>query len=191
MDRCREVPWPHDEFLHAWWVEPGEVLAGEYPGDPDPTSSRHEGQPPPRLGHPDLRRPDDRGRPSCCPTSRSSTRRLATDSSTSGTSASRSPISMSSPTRATARSSTPSSRRGAGAPSTCTAGAASAAPAPSSVVCWRKAVLPTRTSTPASATCDSAPARPVAPVPRLPPSVKRSAAGEGGPSGEGLSEPRP
>src|SRR5690606_23853043 len=23
--------WPHDDFLHAWWVTPG-VLAGEYPG---------------------------------------------------------------------------------------------------------------------------------------------------------------
>jgi predicted protein tyrosine phosphatase len=25
--------WPHDEVLHAWWVEPGRLLAGEYPGD--------------------------------------------------------------------------------------------------------------------------------------------------------------
>ena len=25
--------WQHDAFLHAWWVEPGAVLAGEYPGD--------------------------------------------------------------------------------------------------------------------------------------------------------------
>jgi len=25
--------WPHDEFLHAWWVEPGRLLAGEYPGN--------------------------------------------------------------------------------------------------------------------------------------------------------------
>ena len=24
--------WPHDEILHAWWVEPGRLLAGEYPG---------------------------------------------------------------------------------------------------------------------------------------------------------------
>src|SRR4051794_13082079 len=24
--------WPHDEFFHAWWVEPGRLLAGEYPG---------------------------------------------------------------------------------------------------------------------------------------------------------------
>jgi hypothetical protein len=24
--------WPHDETLHAWWVEPGRLLAGEYPG---------------------------------------------------------------------------------------------------------------------------------------------------------------
>ena len=24
--------WPHDATLHAWWVEPGRLLAGEYPG---------------------------------------------------------------------------------------------------------------------------------------------------------------
>lgn len=24
--------WPHDEIFHAWWVEPGRLLAGEYPG---------------------------------------------------------------------------------------------------------------------------------------------------------------
>jgi protein-tyrosine phosphatase len=24
--------WPHDAILHAWWVEPGRLLAGEYPG---------------------------------------------------------------------------------------------------------------------------------------------------------------
>lgn len=24
--------WPHDELIHAWWVEPGHLLAGEYPG---------------------------------------------------------------------------------------------------------------------------------------------------------------
>lgn len=27
--------WPHDEALHAWWVAE-RLLAGEYPGDPDP-----------------------------------------------------------------------------------------------------------------------------------------------------------
>jgi ADP-ribosylglycohydrolase len=26
--------WTYDRFIHAWWVEPGRVLAGEYPGDP-------------------------------------------------------------------------------------------------------------------------------------------------------------
>ena len=31
------APWPHDEFVHAWWVEPGRILAGEYPGAHDPT----------------------------------------------------------------------------------------------------------------------------------------------------------
>ena len=24
--------WPHDEFIHAWWVDPDRLLAGEYPG---------------------------------------------------------------------------------------------------------------------------------------------------------------
>lgn len=24
--------WPYDKTLHAWWVEPGRLLAGEYPG---------------------------------------------------------------------------------------------------------------------------------------------------------------
>lgn len=24
--------WPHDAILHAWWVEPDRLLAGEYPG---------------------------------------------------------------------------------------------------------------------------------------------------------------
>ncbi|QGG94350.1 ADP-ribosylglycohydrolase family protein [Actinomarinicola tropica] len=27
--------WDHDEAHHAWWVEPGRVLAGEYPGESD------------------------------------------------------------------------------------------------------------------------------------------------------------
>ncbi|HQV57980.1 MAG TPA: protein-tyrosine phosphatase family protein, partial [Ilumatobacteraceae bacterium] len=31
-----ELPWPHDRFVHAYWVRPGSVLAGEYPGDVDP-----------------------------------------------------------------------------------------------------------------------------------------------------------
>lgn len=28
--------WPHDELVHGWWVDPGRLLAGEYPGSPDP-----------------------------------------------------------------------------------------------------------------------------------------------------------
>jgi ADP-ribosylglycohydrolase/protein-tyrosine phosphatase len=31
-----DAVWPHDELVHGWWVEPGLVLAGEYPGDLDP-----------------------------------------------------------------------------------------------------------------------------------------------------------
>lgn len=27
--------WEHDDFIHAWWVEPDRILAGEYPGHPD------------------------------------------------------------------------------------------------------------------------------------------------------------
>ena len=27
-----ETQWPHDATFHAWWVEPGRLLAGEYPG---------------------------------------------------------------------------------------------------------------------------------------------------------------
>jgi hypothetical protein len=28
--------WPHDAEMHAWWVEPRRLLAGEYPGSKDP-----------------------------------------------------------------------------------------------------------------------------------------------------------
>jgi protein-tyrosine phosphatase len=28
--------WPHDGVLHAWWVEPGRLLAGEYPASRSP-----------------------------------------------------------------------------------------------------------------------------------------------------------
>ncbi|MFM7107502.1 MAG: ADP-ribosylglycohydrolase family protein [Planctomycetaceae bacterium] len=28
-------PWALDAEFHAWWVEPGRILAGEYPGSPD------------------------------------------------------------------------------------------------------------------------------------------------------------
>ncbi|MCV7386332.1 protein-tyrosine phosphatase family protein [Mycolicibacter longobardus] len=27
--------WPHDDILHAWWVQPGRLLAGEYPASLD------------------------------------------------------------------------------------------------------------------------------------------------------------
>ena len=39
FDAAVQVPapaWQHDEVLHAWWVEPGVVLAGEFPGHADP-----------------------------------------------------------------------------------------------------------------------------------------------------------
>jgi len=34
--------WPHDHFLHAWWVQPGRLLAGEYPGDIEPARAREK-----------------------------------------------------------------------------------------------------------------------------------------------------
>lgn len=34
--------WAHDAFLHAWWVEPGRLLAGEYPGHVEPVLARQK-----------------------------------------------------------------------------------------------------------------------------------------------------
>ena len=34
--------WPHDTFVHAWWVEPERLLAGEYPGHTDAGRARHK-----------------------------------------------------------------------------------------------------------------------------------------------------
>lgn len=31
--------WPHDGVLHAWWVEPGRLLAGEYPASRSPETT--------------------------------------------------------------------------------------------------------------------------------------------------------
>ncbi|MFZ6005779.1 MAG: ADP-ribosylglycohydrolase family protein [Actinomycetota bacterium] len=40
-DAARPARWDHDEALHAWWVEPGAVLAGEYPAaKTDPRRTR-------------------------------------------------------------------------------------------------------------------------------------------------------
>ncbi|UCA22851.1 protein-tyrosine phosphatase family protein [Mycobacterium kansasii] len=36
----RTQRWPHDEVLHAWWVLPGRLLAGEYPGAKTPEITR-------------------------------------------------------------------------------------------------------------------------------------------------------
>jgi ADP-ribosylglycohydrolase len=35
-----EEPWPHDPTIHGWWVEPGAVLAGEYPGAQTPDAAQ-------------------------------------------------------------------------------------------------------------------------------------------------------
>jgi predicted protein tyrosine phosphatase len=34
--------WSHDDLLHAWWVSPGSVLAGEFPGHPDGDRAAHQ-----------------------------------------------------------------------------------------------------------------------------------------------------
>lgn len=36
--------WPHDDVLHAWWVRPGQLLAGEYPGSLDVAKSAQKRQ---------------------------------------------------------------------------------------------------------------------------------------------------
>lgn len=36
------MPWRDDDTIHAWWVEPGAVLAGEYPGDRNEETARHK-----------------------------------------------------------------------------------------------------------------------------------------------------
>ena len=33
------MEWPHDDVLHAWWVEPNRLLAGEYPGATTPENA--------------------------------------------------------------------------------------------------------------------------------------------------------
>lgn len=37
--QLRTPSWPHDRILHAWWVQPGRLLAGQYPGALDPVHS--------------------------------------------------------------------------------------------------------------------------------------------------------
>jgi len=37
-DEC----WSHDHTLHAWWAEPGRLLAGEYPGSRTPERAAHK-----------------------------------------------------------------------------------------------------------------------------------------------------
>lgn len=34
--------WEHDDFVHAWWVQPGRLLAGEYPGLADAGRAREK-----------------------------------------------------------------------------------------------------------------------------------------------------
>lgn len=37
-----QAPWAHDDTLHGFWVEPGRLLAGEYPGHRDTQRCRHK-----------------------------------------------------------------------------------------------------------------------------------------------------
>lgn len=34
------MAWADEDVVHAWWVRPGTVLAGEYPGSPDPVLAK-------------------------------------------------------------------------------------------------------------------------------------------------------
>ncbi len=36
--------WPQDQIIHAWWVIPGRLLAGEYPGSTDPVKAARKRQ---------------------------------------------------------------------------------------------------------------------------------------------------
>jgi hypothetical protein len=36
--------WAHDETRHAWWILPGRLLAGEYPGSLDSAKAAHKRQ---------------------------------------------------------------------------------------------------------------------------------------------------
>ena len=41
--------WPHDAILHAWWVEPDRLLAGEYPGATRPEEALQKASPHRRI----------------------------------------------------------------------------------------------------------------------------------------------
>ena len=37
-----DAKWPHDDELHAWWVKPGRLLAGEYPSSKDAAQAQRK-----------------------------------------------------------------------------------------------------------------------------------------------------
>lgn len=38
-----DIPtWKHDDVIHGWWVIPGRLLAGEYPGAKDPEKANQK-----------------------------------------------------------------------------------------------------------------------------------------------------
>jgi ADP-ribosylglycohydrolase/predicted protein tyrosine phosphatase len=40
--QVQSTAWSHDDFVHAWWVEPDRLLAGEYPGHSVSTRARQK-----------------------------------------------------------------------------------------------------------------------------------------------------
>ena len=119
--------WQHDEFLHAWWVEPGAVLAGEFPGHLDDVRAAEKVNLLVDYGvrtFVDLTTPADQLEPY--------EHQVTTAASDRGLdvrrSRTRSPISMSSTTTATTASSPRSVRRNIEVASTSTAGVASGEP---------------------------------------------------------------
>ena len=129
-----DAGWLHDGPAHAWWVEPGRVLAGRVPRHR--TGRRHQARHPRRRRGADLRRPHDPGRSAravrgragragSCPRPRSASPALPDP----GLRHHRPPR-----LRVDRRARPPRGGRGS-ARRTSTAGAASAAPAPSSGAC--------------------------------------------------------
>jgi hypothetical protein len=55
--------WPYDEMIRAWWVQPGQLLAGEYPGATGDARARaaHEPVPESPAQHDVFRRRAARG----------------------------------------------------------------------------------------------------------------------------------
>jgi hypothetical protein len=44
FNQSQNPTWPHDSIIHAYWVVPGRLLAGEYPGSIDPDEAARKRQ---------------------------------------------------------------------------------------------------------------------------------------------------